>query len=88
MVGPPIPPHMPPGEEICAETRRPMANATTPPAKAPNKPRRDRELESDFVQRSNRMLSTINPPNVSLPERARSLSVNAGAQVDVPGRRE
>jgi hypothetical protein len=55
------PPHMPPGVASCAEARRPTANMTTPPAKAPNSPRRERELESVFVQRSNRMLSTINP---------------------------
>src|SRR5215208_5895558 len=66
---PAIPPHMPPGVEICAEPRRCNPSATTAPVSPASTPRRERELKSVFVHRSNRSFSIVSPRVSALDRR-------------------
>jgi hypothetical protein len=82
---PASPPHMPPGVEIWANVRRCEASATMVPARPASTPRRERDLDSDFVHRSNRPLSIAIPPRSAAQPRRASHPVNAGDAGSVPG---
>src|SRR5215218_9337151 len=82
---PASPPHMPPGVEICAKLRRGDLSATIAPASPASTPRRERDLESVFVHRSNRPLSIVPPPRLGARSPPASRPVNAGGTARVPG---
>src|SRR5829696_1472522 len=82
---PASPPHMPPGLEICAKLRRGDLSATIAPASPASTPRRERDLESVFVHRSNRPLSIVPPPRLGARSPPASRPVNAGGTARVPG---
>src|SRR5215207_1218558 len=79
------PPHMPPGVEICAKPRRCDARATTAPVRPASTPRRERDLDSAFVHRSNCPLSIVSPPHLGARSPRAPRPVNACGPSHVPG---